>query len=102
MLTFDKCEPQEWHCTLRGPAGTDFEGGLYHFRIRLPAEYPFRPPSIMLLTPNGRFELSTKVKRIYLVILVGYHALTQTFLVRSVSASPTVRGLSLTEHTLFR
>ena len=61
MLTFDKCGLQEWHCTLRGPAGTDFEGGLYHFRIRLPAEYPFRPPSIMLLTPNGRFELNTKV-----------------------------------------
>jgi Ubiquitin-conjugating enzyme len=66
ILTFDKCGLQEWHCTLRGPAGTDFEGGLYHFRIRLPAEYPFRPPSMMLLTPNGRFELNTKVKRIYL------------------------------------
>jgi ubiquitin-conjugating enzyme E2 J1 len=52
---------QEWHCTLRGPPGTDFEAGLYHLRILLPAEYPFRPPSIMLLTPNGRFELNTKV-----------------------------------------
>ncbi|EGN96002.1 hypothetical protein SERLA73DRAFT_185485 [Serpula lacrymans var. lacrymans S7.3] len=51
----------EWHCTLRGPAGTEFEGGVYHFRILLPAEYPFRPPSIMLLTPNGRFELNTKI-----------------------------------------
>lgn len=52
---------QEWHCTLRGSPGTEFEGGLYHFRILLPAEYPFRPPSIMMLTPNGRFELNTKV-----------------------------------------
>jgi len=51
----------EWHCTLRGPVGTEFEGGLYHFRILLPAEYPFRPPSIMILTPNGRFELNTKI-----------------------------------------
>ncbi|KAF8892615.1 ubiquitin-conjugating enzyme/RWD-like protein [Infundibulicybe gibba] len=51
----------EWHCTLRGPAGTEFEGGLYHFRILLPAEYPFRPPSLMMLTPNGRFELNTKI-----------------------------------------
>ncbi|KZP20826.1 UBC-like protein [Athelia psychrophila] len=51
----------EWHCTLRGPADTEFEGGLYHFRILLPAEYPFRPPSIMILTPNGRFELNTKI-----------------------------------------
>ncbi|KAG2146927.1 UBC-like protein [Suillus bovinus] len=51
----------EWHCTLRGPAGTEFEGGLYHFRIVLPAEYPFRPPSLMMLTPNGRFDLNTKI-----------------------------------------
>ncbi|KAF8201498.1 non-canonical ubiquitin conjugating enzyme 1 [Pholiota molesta] len=51
----------EWHCTLRGSGGTEFEGGLYHFRILLPAEYPFRPPSIMILTPNGRFELNTKI-----------------------------------------
>ncbi|KAJ7109168.1 ubiquitin-conjugating enzyme/RWD-like protein [Mycena epipterygia] len=51
----------EWHCTLRGPAGTEFEGGLYHFRILLPAEYPFRPPSLMMLTPNGRFETDTKI-----------------------------------------
>lgn len=51
----------EWHCTLRGPPGTDFAGGLYHARVMLPAEYPFRPPSIMLLTPNGRFELNTKI-----------------------------------------
>ncbi|KAI0670588.1 ubiquitin-conjugating enzyme/RWD-like protein [Trametes maxima] len=51
----------EWHCTIRGTPGTEFEGGLYHFRILLPSEYPFRPPSIMMLTPNGRFELNTKI-----------------------------------------
>ncbi|TFK26427.1 UBC-like protein [Coprinopsis marcescibilis] len=51
----------EWHCTIRGSPGTDFEGGIYHFRILLPAEYPFRPPSIMMLTPNGRFELNVKI-----------------------------------------
>jgi len=51
----------EWHCTIRGSPGTEFEGGLYHCRILLPSEYPFRPPSIMLLTPNGRFELNTKI-----------------------------------------
>ncbi|EJD06007.1 UBC-like protein, partial [Fomitiporia mediterranea MF3/22] len=51
----------EWHCTLRGAPDTDFEGGLYHFRIILPAEYPFRPPSLMMLTPSGRFETHTKL-----------------------------------------
>ncbi|KAH8117527.1 UBC-like protein [Phellopilus nigrolimitatus] len=51
---------EEWHCTMRGPPDTDFEGGLYHFRIILPAEYPFRPPSLIMLTPSGRFETNTK------------------------------------------
>ncbi|GAB1517790.1 hypothetical protein RhiTH_000840 [Rhizoctonia solani] len=52
---------EEWHATLRGAPDTEFEGGLYHCRILLPAEYPFRPPSIMVLTPNGRFELNKKI-----------------------------------------
>ncbi|KAG8929679.1 hypothetical protein FRC01_003949 [Tulasnella sp. 417] len=51
----------EWHCTIRGPSDTEFEGGLYHCRISLPPEYPFKAPSIMVLTPNGRFELNKKI-----------------------------------------
>ena len=51
----------EWHFEVRGPAGTPFEGGLYHGRIMLPPEYPFKPPSIMLLTPSGRFEVGKKI-----------------------------------------
>ncbi|KAF7806833.1 ubiquitin-conjugating enzyme E2 32 [Senna tora] len=43
------------------PADSEFEGGIYHGRIQLPAEYPFKPPSFMLLTPNGRFETQTKI-----------------------------------------
>jgi len=51
----------EWHFTLRGVQGTPFEGGAYHGRIVLPVEYPFKPPSIYLLTPNGRFETGKKI-----------------------------------------
>ncbi|KAF8758899.1 UBC-like protein [Rhizoctonia solani] len=51
----------EWHATLRGAPDTEFEGGLYHCRILLPAEYPFRPPSIMVLTPNGSYHWTTRV-----------------------------------------
>jgi ubiquitin-conjugating enzyme E2 J1 len=51
----------EWHFTVRGPADTDFEGGIYHGRIILPPEYPMKPPNIVLLTPNGRFEVGTKI-----------------------------------------
>ncbi|XP_071703297.1 ubiquitin-conjugating enzyme E2 32 [Rutidosis leptorrhynchoides] len=51
----------EWHFAIRGPRDTEFEGGIYHGRIQLPSEYPFKPPSFMLLTPNGRFETQTKI-----------------------------------------
>eukprot|EP00742_Colponemidia_sp_Colp-10_P003732 GILJ01003972.1.p1 GENE.GILJ01003972.1~~GILJ01003972.1.p1 ORF type:complete len:308 (+),score=23.34 GILJ01003972.1:42-926(+) len=51
----------EWHFTIRGPLDTEFAGGLYHGRIVLPSDYPYQPPSIMLLTPNGRFEVRTKI-----------------------------------------
>jgi ubiquitin-conjugating enzyme E2 J1 len=49
------------HFTIRGADGTDFEGGIYHGRILLPPEYPFKPPHIMFLTPSGRFETNTKI-----------------------------------------
>lgn len=51
----------EWHFTVQGPKGTDFEGGIYHGRILLPKEYPMHPPHIILLTPNGRFEVYKKI-----------------------------------------
>ncbi len=51
----------EWHFTIRGPTGSDFEGGLYHGRILLPPEYPFKPPNIVFLNKNGRFEVGTKI-----------------------------------------
>ncbi|KAG1625123.1 hypothetical protein G6F45_009434 [Rhizopus arrhizus] len=51
----------EWHFTIRGPEDTEFAEGRYHGRILLPSEYPFKPPEIMFLTPNGRFELHKKI-----------------------------------------
>jgi len=51
----------EWHFTVRGPVDTDYQGGFYHGRIVLPAEYPMKPPNIIILTPNGRFEVGKKI-----------------------------------------
>lgn len=51
----------EWLFVIRGAWGTEFEGGLYHGRILMPAEYPFKPPSFVMLTPSGRFETKTKI-----------------------------------------
>lgn len=51
----------EWHFAVRGPPDSEFEGGIYHGRIIMPSDYPFRPPAFMLLTPNGRFETGVKI-----------------------------------------
>ncbi|XP_060877986.1 ubiquitin-conjugating enzyme E2 J1-like [Metopolophium dirhodum] len=51
----------EWHFTMRGPQASEFDGGIYHGRILLPTEYPMKPPNIILLTPNGRWETNKKI-----------------------------------------
>lgn len=51
----------EWHFSVRGPPDTAFADGVYHGRIVLPAEYPLKPPEIILLTPNGRFEVGKRI-----------------------------------------
>ena len=51
----------EWHFAILGPEDSEFEGGIYHGRVLLPPEYPFKPPSFVLLTPSGRFETNTKI-----------------------------------------
>ncbi|KAI5476489.1 ubiquitin-conjugating enzyme E2 J1 [Pseudohyphozyma bogoriensis] len=49
-----------WHFTIPGPGG-DFEGGVYHGKMILPPEYPFKPPEVYMLTPSGRFEVNKKI-----------------------------------------
>lgn len=51
----------EWQFAIRGPPGTDFEGGIYTGRIVLPVNYPLAPPSISFLTPNGRWEIGKRI-----------------------------------------
>ncbi|KAJ4958155.1 hypothetical protein NE237_025266 [Protea cynaroides] len=51
----------EWHYVLEGSEGTPFAGGYYHGKIKFPPEYPFKPPSISMTTPNGRFITQKKI-----------------------------------------
>lgn len=59
----------EWHFTIRGPDDTPFANGIYHGRIVLPPEYPMKPPNVIFLTPNGRFEVHKKI----CLSISGYH-----------------------------
>lgn len=51
----------EWHYVITGPPKTPYEGGQYHGVLRFPADYPFKPPSISIITPNGRFACNTRL-----------------------------------------
>ncbi len=48
----------EWHYVIEGPKGSPYAGGWYHGIVNFPKEYPHKPPSILMCTPNGRFKVS--------------------------------------------
>eukprot|EP00041_Stephanoeca_diplocostata_P025106 m.650467 g.650467 ORF g.650467 m.650467 type:complete len:217 (-) comp22672_c0_seq5:1384-2034(-) len=51
----------EWHFVLLPPKECVYEGGEYHGKIVLPKDYPFKPPAVMMITPNGRFSTNTRL-----------------------------------------
>ncbi|KAJ7147732.1 UBC-like protein [Mycena crocata] len=50
-----------WNFLIRGPSDSPFAGGEYHGVLQFPAEYPFKPPGIKMLTPSGRFQPDKKI-----------------------------------------
>ncbi|KAG0149577.1 hypothetical protein CROQUDRAFT_669105 [Cronartium quercuum f. sp. fusiforme G11] len=51
----------EWHYIIRGPPDTPYEGGEFWGTVIFPADYPFKPPGIKMLTPSGRFQPDRKI-----------------------------------------
>lgn len=49
-----------WHFAVYG-LDAPFAGGVYHGELRFPTDYPLGPPSILMHTPNGRFEIEKKI-----------------------------------------
>ncbi|VDO49751.1 unnamed protein product [Schistosoma margrebowiei] len=46
----------EWHYVIKGPADSPYKGGYYHGKLVFPRDFPFRPPSIYMITPNADFS----------------------------------------------
>ncbi|VDN56969.1 unnamed protein product [Dracunculus medinensis] len=51
----------EWHFVIEGVPSTPYEGGFYHGKLLFPPDYPFKPPSIYMITPSGRFQTNTRL-----------------------------------------
>ncbi len=47
----------------------EYEHGLYIGKIIFPPNYPFKPPDLEFITPNGRFETNKKI----CLTFTGYH-----------------------------
>ena len=43
-------DPWRWIAVIEGPQDTPYEGGRFHINIRLPRDYPFKPPSMCFIT----------------------------------------------------
>ena len=50
-----------WHYVLDGAPGSPYAGGQYHGVLRFPPEYPLKAPSVLMLTPSGRFAVNTRL-----------------------------------------
>eukprot|EP00056_Hartaetosiga_gracilis_P020011 m.17146 g.17146 ORF g.17146 m.17146 type:complete len:224 (+) comp8101_c0_seq1:124-795(+) len=52
----------EWHYVLHGlDDDCPYHEGYYHGKLVFPKEYPMKPPSIYMITPNGRFKTNTRL-----------------------------------------
>jgi len=56
-----ECDILTWYFALRGPADTPYYGGVYIGKLKFPPEYPMKAPSILMLTPSGRFKVNTRI-----------------------------------------
>ena len=46
---------QCYYC-IRGPQDSVYEGGYYIGKLVLSRDHPYKPPTIYMMTPSGRFE----------------------------------------------
>ncbi len=47
----------QWRFVFKGEDDSEYKGGLYMGSVVLPKTYPFAPPRISMITPNGRFRI---------------------------------------------
>lgn len=50
-----------WHYCIYNLKDCPYEGGFYHGMLKFPNEYPMKPPSVIMITPSGRFECNERI-----------------------------------------
>lgn len=50
-----------WYFILEGPPDSPYAGGTFLGRLSFPSSYPYAPPAVYMLSPQGRFKVDTKL-----------------------------------------
>lgn len=51
----------DWYYVIKGVDDSPYSGGYYYGKLRFPPEYPLKPPSVFMYTPNGRFATNRRL-----------------------------------------
>lgn len=61
VVLYDKVCVFYRYYVVNGPEDSPYAGGYYLGRLVFPRDFPFKPPSIYMITPNGRFKTNTRL-----------------------------------------
>ena len=51
----------EWYFVVFGLKDEPYIGGYYMGKLKFPTDYPWKPPSIMMITESGRFQVNKRI-----------------------------------------
>lgn len=61
ILRCNETDLLTWYFIVHNLLETPYENGVYFGKIKLPNEYPLKPPDFYFITPNGRFHTDKKI-----------------------------------------
>ena len=50
-----------WYFIIFGLADAPYKGGYYMGKLEFPNDFPWKPPSIKMITETGRFETNARI-----------------------------------------
>jgi len=52
-------ELTEWDCIIKGPKNSPYENGIFHLLLKIPSDFPFKPPILTFKTKIFHPNVST-------------------------------------------